>query len=201
MVARRRSIPLGPLFGPWLAPSRSPRSRRRRNQPAGLVLLIIVVLFVLSRVFVQQNPSHQGPDSWPEGIYIVDRVVDGDTLRLTNGETVRLIGVDTPETVKPHSPVEPFGHEAAALTRKLVQDNSSQVRLSFDAQRRDKYGRLLAYVWVGDRLLNEELVRTGLARVETQYSYSPLMKERLLLAEREARMQRRGIWSASDSDN
>jgi len=108
--------------------------------------------------------------------------------------------VDTPETVKPHSPVEPFGEEAAAFTRRLVQNNSFQVRLSFDSQRRDKYGRLLAYVWAGEYFLNEELVRAGLARVETQYSYSPLMKERLILAETEAKAQHRGIWSLSSSD-
>lgn len=200
MVARRMSTPLGPLLGSWLAPSRFTKSRRRRKQPAAWLLLLIVVLFVFFRVFVHQNPFDRSTEPWHEGTYMVERVVDGDTLKLTNGETVRLIGVDTPETVKPHSPVEPFGEEAAAFTRRLVQNNSFQVRLSFDSQRRDKYGRLLAYVWAGEYFLNEELVRAGLARVETQYSYSPLMKERLILAETEAKAQHRGIWSLSSSD-
>lgn len=125
----------------------------------------------------------------------VARVVDGDTLVLNTPEKdyVRLIGADTPETVKPQSPVEPWGPEATAFTKNFVRDGT--VRLQFDGRRRDKHGRLLAYVWVGDRMLNEELLRAGLARFESEYSYSREMKDRFQKAEAEAQAARRGVWS------
>jgi len=162
--------------------------------------LLLIIFLLLYRGGIRRSPRTDEENSvLPEGSYVVERVVDGDTLRLTNGETVRLIGVDTPETVKPNAPVERLGHEATTFTKEFLQKGSFQVRLSFDSDRRDKYGRLLAYVWVGDRLLNEELVLAGLARVETQYSYSRAMKDRLLQAESQAKIQRRGIWAFSES--
>ena len=74
--------------------------------------------------------------------YKVERVVNGDTLLLTNGERVRLIGVDTPETKHPEKPVEYFGKEACQFTRGMVE--GKEVRLEYDQTRRDKYNRILA---------------------------------------------------------
>ncbi|MGB9688782.1 thermonuclease family protein [Thermogutta sp.] len=181
---------------------RIPRTgRRRRNVPdsRSLIFLLIIVILVVYRGL---RSAHQNADRGPstgEGVWMVEHVVDGDTLRLTNGETVRLIGVDAPESVKPHSPVEPFGPEAADYLATLVRQAGNQVRLEFDGPRRDKYGRLLAYVWAKDKLLNEEIIRAGFGRVEIQYSYSQIMKERFLLVEAEARIARRGIWSVSEN--
>ncbi len=122
------------------------------------------------------------------------RVVDGDTLELTESkERVRLIGANTPETVKPNWPVEPWGPEASAFTKQFLAAGS--LRLEFDGPRRDRYGRMLAYVWVGDRMLNEELIRAGLARADLRYSYSSDVKDRFRRAEAEAKSARRGIWS------
>ncbi len=90
-------------------------------------------------------------------------VVDGDTARaLVNGseESVRYIGIDTPE-VDPSIGVECFGAEASARNKQLVENET--VRLAYDAERRDRYGRLLAYVYVGDTFVNAELVRGGFA--------------------------------------
>ena len=99
-------------------------------------------------------------------------MVDGDTFVLADAkEHVRLIGADTPETVKPNWPVEPWGPEATAFTKQFLA--GGEVRLEFDGPPRDKYGRMLAFVWVGDRMLNEELIRAGLARAELQY---PLLR-------------------------
>src|SRR5439155_26557732 len=90
----------------------------------------------------------------------VVRVVDGDTIVLDGDEKVRLIGVDTPETVHPRKPVERFGHDASAFTRRLLQ--GERVALGFDQQRTDRYGRTLAYVYLTDgRLANEEIIRQG----------------------------------------
>ena len=98
----------------------------------------------------------------------VTRVIDGDTIevRISGGEDeVRYIGIDTPETVKPGAPVQCFGPQASAENHRLVEGRT--VRLVFDRERRDVYGRLLAYVYAGDRFVNAELVRRGYARTLT----------------------------------
>jgi micrococcal nuclease len=95
----------------------------------------------------------------------VVRAVDGDTIEveLDGGtEDVRYIGVDTPETVDPDEPVGCYGHAASRFNAGLVE--GERVRLVFDRELRDRYGRLLAYVSVDGRLVNAELVRRGYAR-------------------------------------
>ena len=177
--------------------------RRRRNFPdsRSLIFLLIILILVVYRGLRSANQNADRGLSTGEGVLTVERVVDGDTLRLTNGETVRLIGVDAPESVKPDSQVEPYGPEAAEYLAALVRQAGNQVRLEFDGPRRDKYGRLLAYVWAGDKLLNEEIIRAGFSRAETQYSYSHIMKERFRLAETEAKLARRGIWSLPENSS
>ena len=108
----------------------------------------------------------------------------------------RTIRVDAPETVQPKHPIEPFGPQASQFARQFVDQGGGAVRLQFDRERVDKYGRFLAYVWVGERMLNEELVRAGLATAETGYRYAASMKTRFRRAEDEAKAARRGIWSA-----
>ena len=165
--------------------SLSPRSRR------ATVVVIVVVLIALLRWW---NPGLDGPPPVLEAdVYRVERVVDGDTLLLTNRARVRLIGADTPETVRPDHPPEPWGEEATAFTKEFV--SGGEVRLQFDGPRRDKYDRFLAHVWVGDRSLSEELIRAGLARATTRFQYSASMKSRFRRAEEEARAAGRGIWS------
>jgi micrococcal nuclease len=98
----------------------------------------------------------------------VTRAVDGDTIEVRlDGrlEDVRYIGVDTPETVKPDTPVQCFGPRAHRFNAALVTHR--RVRLEFDAEQRDVYGRLLAYVHLGRRFVEAELVRRGLARTLT----------------------------------
>jgi micrococcal nuclease len=108
-------------------------------------------------------------DSLPRAVSAhVVRVVDGDTalVRLRGDvEYVRYIGVDTPETVKPGTPVQCYGPRAHAYDRRLVAGRA--VRLTFDRVRRDVYGRLLAYVHAGRRFVNAALVRGGYARTLT----------------------------------
>ena len=104
---------------------------------------------------------------------------------------MRLIGIDTPESVKPGSPVECFAREASALLERLVEGR--RVRLELDVEERDRYGRLLAYVHRGELFVNLELVRRGYASVAT---FPPNVRhvEELLRAQREARAERRGQW-------
>ncbi len=121
----------------------------------------------------------------------VKRVVDGDTLLLTNQERVRLIGVDTPETKHPQKPVHYFGKEASLFTRRMVE--GKRVRLEYDWQKRDKYGRLLAYVYLIDgTFLNAEIIKQGYGFAYTKYPFKYL--EEFRRYEKEARENRRGLW-------
>jgi micrococcal nuclease len=165
---------------------------RRRSYPAWVVLILAAL--VLLRWW-QTRHEAPPPDALAEGTYAVERVVDGDTLLLANRARVRLIGADTPETVKPDSPVEPFGPQATEFTNRFIDDAGGQVRLEFDRERLDRYGRFLAYVYDGPRMLNEELIRAGLATAETGFRYSAAMKTRFRRAEDEAKAAGRGIWS------
>ena len=101
-------------------------------------------------------------------IAYVLRAVDGDTIEARidgHDEDVRYIGIDTPETVKPGTPVQCFGPQAHRFNARLV--THKRVRLVFGVERRDVYGRLLAYVYLGNRFVNAELARRGLARTLT----------------------------------
>jgi micrococcal nuclease len=128
----------------------------------------------------------------------VTRVVDGDTVHVSlsgRDETVRYIGVDTPETKKPGTPVQCFGKAASRENERLVA--GERVRLRFDAERRDRYGRLLAYVYRRrDGLwVNAALVRGGYA---TTLTIPPNVAHatELRTLERRARTGDRGLWRA-----
>jgi micrococcal nuclease len=108
---------------------------------------------------------------------------------------VRLIGIDAPEISHDGLPAEPLGDEAADFTRNFVRNGA--VRLQFDRERLDRYERFLAYVWVDDRLLNEELLRAGLARARLGFNYSQTMKRRFRKAQDQARLARKGLWAAA----
>lgn len=129
-----------------------------------------------------------------DGPFPVARIVDGDTIVvLTPRKTsVRLIGVDTPETVHPRKPVERFGREASAFTKKLLVGES--VRLEYGQQKADRYGRKLAYVYrARDGLfVNREIIAQGYGFYYGKYAFARM--EEFRGAEREARENRRGLW-------
>src|SRR4051794_3352758 len=125
----------------------------------------------------------------------VERVVDGDTVVLAGGERVRYIGVDTPESVKPGTPVQCFAKAASHFNARLVA--GQRVRLRFDAERRDRYGRLLAYVYRArdGMFVNAQLVRRGYARTLTiPPNVAHAAEFRRLAAA--ARRQGAGLWSS-----
>jgi micrococcal nuclease len=126
----------------------------------------------------------------------VSRVIDGDTIVVDTVGTVRLIGVDTPETVDPNEPVGCFGPEASAFTRSI--STGRMVRLEFDTDRTDRFGRTLAYVYLPDEVfLNATLVQQGYGYAYTVFPFRYLDQFRAL--EREAREARRGLWAACAS--
>lgn len=128
----------------------------------------------------------------------VDRVVDGDTLVVDIGgrvETIRLIGIDTPETVKPDSPVECFGPEASAATKALLPEGTP-VRLERDVEARDDYGRLLVYLYraTDGMFVNLELVHGGYASVLT-FPPNTAHVDQFVDAANQARNDGVGLWS------
>ena len=140
-----------------------------RLPSAGAVLLLIagvVLLFLTKGEGEDGGRDRQGEPAGKSVDAVVVRVVDGDTaqMELQNGgeEGVRFIGVDTPESVAPGQPVECFGKKASRFTTGLLE--GERVTLRFGEERRDVYDRLLAYVYLGDRFVNAELVRLGYAR-------------------------------------
>jgi micrococcal nuclease len=169
-------------------------SRRRFRRSPYRTLAVVAILLVVAAARYFAAPTPPSPIAPPdEGTYRVVRVLDGDTVIVEPHLVVRLIGVNTPETVKPEHPVEPWGPEASEFTHDFLSGGAA--RLTFDRERTDQYGRFLAYVWVGDRMLNEELVRRGLARYEPQFHYSDAVKRRLRDAQRLAQRDELGIWS------
>jgi micrococcal nuclease len=159
------------------------------------VLAIVVALAVL-----RPSPGDLlglGGGAEPASAVVrVARVVDGDTILVRlegRDQYVRLIGVDTPETVKPDTPVQCYGPRASRFTHGTLEGQT--VRLVFGAERHDVYGRLLAYVYLGRRLFEAELARRGLARpltIPPNDRFAPLFEG---LARRAARAGR-GLWGA-----
>jgi micrococcal nuclease len=161
----------------------------------GSVLLLLLAAVVLLRPW--ESWDALGHDEGPRAATVtVTRVVDGDTVQVElEGETedVRYIGVDTPETVKPGAPVDCFGPQASAFNHHLVEGR--RVRLVFGVERRDVYGRLLAYVHLGDRFVNAILLRRGLARTLT-IAPNDRYAERFKRLEIAASRAGRGLWGA-----
>jgi micrococcal nuclease len=130
----------------------------------------------------------------------LERVIDGDTIvaRLDGREErVRYIGIDTPETVKPNTPVQCFGPQAHALNARLLGGSGAPLTLRFDRELRDRYGRLLAYVYrTRDGLfVNARLVAAGAARTLT-ISPNTADAAQLSALQHTARASGRGLWSA-----
>jgi micrococcal nuclease len=167
----------------------------RRGRLGSGVLLALAAAVVL-RPWQQLTRPEAGPASaWA---YVV-RAVDGDTIEVRlDGrlEDVRYIGVDTPETVKPDTPVQCFGPQASRFDHGLVEHR--RVRLVFGAERRDIYGRLLSYVYLGERFVNAELLRRGFARTLTIAPNDRFAKyfKRLEIA---AARAGEGLWGACES--
>jgi micrococcal nuclease len=174
---------------PASAPTSSPSSRHAEPEPPNA-----------DRSSPTPAPSGTRSDPRP-ATALVTRVVDGDTIEVDLGGRVvdvRLIGVDTPESVAPGQPVECFARRASGFTERTLEGR--RVGLGFDVQRTDRYGRTLAYVWLDGRLFNEVLLVRGYGVVLT---VPPNVKYegRFLAAFREARERGRGLWMVCDEED
>ena len=157
------------------------------------IVLLLGAFVVAALALVRPVGGGDGEEA-PAGDGMVTRVVDGDTVHVRvagEDETVRYIGVDTPESVKPGTPVECFAKAASAANERLV--GGQRVRMSYDAERRDRYGRLLAYVYRDSLFVNAELVRAGYARTLT-IPPNVRFADRFAKLARDAREHGRGLW-------
>ena len=123
----------------------------------------------------------------------VTRVIDGDTFEIEGGIKIRLIGVDTPEMKNKNKTIDCFATEAKKKSEDLL--TGKEVILEKDVSETDKYGRLLRYVYVGDQMINDVLVKEGYAKIST---FPPDIKyvEMFKAGEKSARESNRGLWSA-----
>lgn len=169
-------------------------NRRAITQLLAIIVAILAIGFS-SGPLVTNSPKADVNTVFDESYPEVIEVVDGDTIKVSDGsseKTVRLIGIDTPETKDPRKPVQYYGKEASAFTKDLLE--LRHVNLQKDISDTDRYGRLLRYVYLGDgTLVNEKLLREGYARVST---FPPDVKfaDLFVEAERDAREHRRGLW-------
>jgi micrococcal nuclease len=161
----------------------------RRGRLGSFLLLAAATLLILRPW--EGGGGDRGPAT---AMAYVVRAVDGDTIEVRIGERredVRYIGIDTPETVKPGTPVQCFGPRASAFNHHLVEGR--RVRLVFGVERRDVYRRLLAYVYLNGRLVNAALVRRGLARSLT-IPPNDRLAPRFRRLELRAAQAGRGLW-------
>jgi len=182
----------------------------RKKNISLLVTLMTVVIYLITEVFflttemspelvmplpsltpVTQVVSPAAVLGLATSSAIVSKVVDGDTIKLSSGETVRYIGIDTPETKDPRRPVGCFGLEASQKNADLVLGKT--VFMEKDVSETDRYGRLLRYVYLDGIMINELLVKEGYAVAS---DFPPDIKYSLQfhLSQAAAEQQLRGLW-------
>lgn len=171
---------------------------RKQRQYISLLVAVISLLVYFGQAHDWFGAAVKQVEINQPGLYTISHFVDGDTIAVNmNGkvETIRFIGIDTPETHKPNTPVQCFGPNAAAETQKLIKDAGSKVRLGSDpdSTNRDRYDRLLRYVYLPDgTLVNEYLVRNGYA---FYYPYFPYTKSAQFNKDEQAAMAaKKGLW-------
>lgn len=166
---------------------------RRKIVAAGLSLIIIGLAMGYG-IF-------QRPNQTEANTYKVVEVVDGDTIKIERygkSETVRLIGIDTPETVDPRKAVQCFGKEASNYSKSLMAGKSIRLEADPLVGERDKYNRLLAYVWLdSNQLVNQMLVNGGYAHEYTYRSQSYKYQSEFKQGEDAARKAGNGLWAES----
>ncbi len=171
------------------------------------ILFIFLALNTYQKIYPQKtsisvSPTPTSAQKNDNNTHKVTRIIDGDTIEIETGQIIRYIGIDTPELHHPQESVQCFGYEAMIKNKQLVEGRL--VRLEKDISEVDKYKRLLRYVFLADEtatktatFINEVLVREGYARLAT---YPPDIKYQniFLQAEKQARENKRGLWSGCD---
>jgi len=167
--------------------------------------LIFAILFLLISSYSFQptevtdhQPTQAIPSQGALELFTVTEFIDGDTIRTSPGEeelTIRLIGIDTPETKDPNTPVQCFGEEATNHLRELLADKIFYLEPDLTQADKDRYGRLLRYLILEDGTnINLEMIRDGYA-YEYTYQVPYKLQSEFIRAEQTARESGRGLWS------
>ncbi len=178
-------------------------ARQKKKILTTLATIVIAVLYSIYKgepVLIGINPSTQNSQTTSTSSFPVVHIVDGDTIDIERGgvkERLRLIGVNSPESVDPRRPVECFGKEASKYASSILTGQSVTIETDTSQGLLDKYGRTLAYVFLADgRNFNELMIRDGYAY---EYTYSKPYKYQKLFndAEYDAKSHERGLWASS----
>ena len=177
-----------------------------RNIPLKISLFILLILIGLgifaymyptSTPIAQSQQTQHTPNKFSLKTGAVTHITDGDTFDIMidgNKSRVRMLGINTPESVDPRRPVECFGREASNYLKGLI--DNKQVRLEQDPDKTDtdEYGRLLRYVFLGDTNINEQMIRDGYAYEYTYKSEKYMYQNQFKQAEKFARENKLGLW-------
>lgn len=172
-------------------------TKRQKKRLFKAVLALVIFLIGGLSAALQDKPSAV-PVALQAGFYQVTQFDDGDTVIVNMGgveEKVRFIGVDTPETKDPRKPVQCFGQAASAFTKTLIADNPVKLESDPTNTNRDRYGRLLRYVYMPDgTFVNQEIIRQGYGFAYVSFPAQKL--EQFKAAQAEARTANRGLWAS-----
>lgn len=199
------AVSLGILVGLLvLIGSPQPAQKESRNTVTTKVTPSVMLTTNPVQSLTTQNTNHEASESTKlEDSYLVTRIVDGDTIKvLMDGtiKTIRLIGVDTPETVDPRKPVECFGVEASKKMSELLLNQKVVLEDDPSQGDKDKYRRLLRYVFLTDgTLVNEILIQKGFA-YEYTYDLPYKYQSEFKTAQQSAQQNKRGLWSDTACD-
>jgi endonuclease YncB( thermonuclease family) len=172
-------------------------SKRRLRSLITLITTIVVIIVAIGQQQGWFGPAKETVVTHQPGLYTVTRFIDGDTIAVDmNGktETVRMIGIDTPETHKPNAAVQCYGPAASAYIKNLVGTNNVRLQADEKSTNRDRYERLLRYVYLPDgKLVALELIKNGYGFAYTQFPFTK--SDEFVAAQDQARTQVKGLWT------
>ena len=169
-------------------------TRRRAIKVLSSVIVLVILNFVYP--YIQQKMA-KSDTPIPPGSYLVREAYDGDTIGVDMAgkiEKVRLIGVDTPETHKPNTPVQCYGPEASAFTKTHILGTAVRLEADYTNDNRDRYNRLLRYLYTSDGTLwNQKLIQEGYGFAYTSFPFTK--KVEFLSAQFNAAHEKKGLWT------
>lgn len=166
----------------------------RSPSPAVIAVIVFVVLAALRLLIF--DPGVESASRGTLQSVIVDRVIDGDTIVLSDNRHVRLLGIDAPELGRDGQPAQPYAEASRDWLRNQIEGHAAQLRL--ETRQTDRYGRTLAWVYSSDdALVNAQLLDAGCARLLDDYGLPADLEPALRAAEATARVNRRGLWAKS----
>jgi len=176
--------------------------RHRKKVANTLLVSIIVLLFSVAQQRGYLAPAAKTLEKNQPGLYSVAKFTDGDTISVNmngNIEKVRFIGVDTPETHDPRKSIQCFGQAAADFTKKLIGSNRLRLEADPTNTNRDRYNRLLRYVYLPDgRLVNAEIIKQGYGFAYTYFPFTKLDEFRQF--QKDAETAKLGLWGSCTID-